>query len=63
MSGIVWHQQAFHLLPDCSIREKICDDIHLLMRDADNTYAFLSNHVEENMLALREAAIALSSGH
>ena len=61
MTGTGWQRQAFHLLPDCSIREKICDDIHLLVRNANNIYAFLSNHVEDNMFALGETVIAFSN--
>jgi hypothetical protein len=47
-------------MPDCSVRSKISNDIHLLVRDTDNIYVFLSNHVEDNMFALGETVKALS---
>ncbi len=60
MSGSGWQQQAFHRTLDCSVRRKISDDIHLLVRDADNINSVISNQLEDNMRTLWKAVIAFS---
>jgi len=60
VAGTGRRQQTLHHIPDYSAREKISDDNHLFVRDADHINAIISSQIENNVLALWKVVIAFS---